>query len=89
MRRLETDLDVLKIPYPATLQDNFSPIFQTLFQCFVQRGSLIDNDLDINNLMLCSMRTNVSTDIKWFDISKVTVHRKLTVNHFMKPSIDA
>ena len=80
MRRFDRDLAVLNIPYPTLLEDRFSPVFQNLFCSKNERGSLVNDDLDIDLLLLCSKKTD-HCYVKWFEISKIQINRKLFVHH--------
>ena len=86
MRRFDRDLYSLNIPYPDLMNKQFSPLLSTLFPNGT-RGTINDHrDICIENLRLCSWKTNISQAV-WFDISKIIVSRNPVIYHLTNVEI--
>ena len=68
------------------MNKQFSPLLSTLFPNGT-RGTINDHrDICIENLRLCSWKTNISQAV-WFDISKIIVSRNPVIYHLTNVEI--
>lgn len=87
MRRFDSNLDALCLPYPDVLSEQFLPIMTKFFPEKDSRGSIQHgSDMSIERILLTSKNTNVKL-VDWSSSINVVEKRKLVVHHLSESEI--